>query len=437
MGPCGQYFGNRPITYPTGAVGQCGRRRLGADVDGKSGENYMKSGHFRLNYIVGYGVQWRTACRRRLAATVHHDGKDVTGCDMQCVPGATSQPAGDRKIGPLWMRSIRFAGLARVLHLFRERHAEFKAKDLNIRIINTGAYRTERCTRPSATTLYHCRNTLLQIGALTKADGHYRLAERPEIETILSNTKPNTEKLNWEACNAFADLVLQNADCQAAFFSLFSPRGWLTTAAEFRGRAIPVSWKATLREGGRDRLGVILESEGSGEHGVPPTKRVTTGDNGSQDICSILYGVRYWALDDLRLIDECFSLDRGSTMFPIKAESEEAAAEAIMEEIIKSISDERTWTTLSIQGLIQQFCVGQRRRIVSLYSAIKKIAASAPGKVVLIPTAEGFASNTLSATFPGTRKHELAGYYRDGSGRLISHIRLHVSIARMNYAQSA
>lgn len=335
------------------------------------------------------------------------------------------------------MRSIRFAGLARVLHLFGGRHAEFKAKDLNYRIIETGAYQTERRTQPSTTTLYHCRNTLLQIGALTKADGHYRLAQRPEIETILSNTEPSTEKLNWEACNAFADLVLQNTDCQTAFFSLFSRQGWLRSAADFREGAIPVSWRSTQAQGSRDRLGVILESEGSGEHRSLATKRVTIGGNRSQDICSILYGVRYWARDELRLVDEYFSLGRGSVMFPIRAENTEAATVVVMDRIIKSVAEDRAWTRFSLQDMISRYCVGERYALAALHLAIKKLVASAPGKVVLIPSAESFAANTLSATFPGTRAHELGSYYRDGSGRLISHIRLHVSIARMNYAQSA
>ena len=335
------------------------------------------------------------------------------------------------------MRSIWFAGLARILHLFRENHTGFRAKELNERITLTGAYQIGRGTRPSATTLYHCRNTLLQIGALIKTNGCYRLAKRPEVEQVLSNTKPGTEHLNWEARNAFADLVLQNADCQTAFFSLFSRQGCLSTAADFRDRAVPVSWKATLREGGRDRLWVIFESEGSDEHCSSPAKTKALGKNAGQDFSSVLYGIRYWALKELSLIDEYFSLGRGSVMFPIMLEDKKAAADAIMEGIVKSLAAGRTWTTLSLQELIAIYCVRERHQLAALHLAIKKLVAAAPDKVVLIPSAEPFASNTLSATFPGTREHELRSYYRDRFTRLISHLRLHVSIARMDYAQFA
>ena len=335
------------------------------------------------------------------------------------------------------MRSIRFTGLARILHLFRENHSGFRAKELNERIAITGAYRIGRGTRPSATTLYHCRNTLLQIGALVKVDGYYRLAERPEVEKVLSNSEPGTEDLTWEARDGFADLVLQNADCQAAFFSLFSRQGWLATAADFRDRAVPVSWKAALREGGRDRLGVIFESEGSKDPCCLPARTKAIGKKTGQDFTSVLYGIRYWALDELFLIDEYFSLDRGSVMFPIMLEDKDAAAKAIMEAIVKSLPAGRTWTTLSIQELIAIYCVKERHQVAALRLAIKKIVAAAPDKVVLIPSAESFATNTLSATFPGTRDHELGSYYRDRFNRLISHIRLHVSIARIAYAQFA
>lgn len=356
---------------------------------------------------------------------------------MRCGIEPNSRPAEDRKIGALWMRSIRFAGLARILHLFREGHNGFRAKELNERIALTGVYQIGHGAVPSATTLYHCRNTLLQIGALVKADGRYRIAERPEIETVLSNTEPTTEELNWKARDAFADLVLQNEDCQAAFFSLFGPQGWLCNAVDFRGHAIPVSWKARLGDGSRERLGVILESEGSGERRTLPAQTRAVDHSEGQDICSVLYGVRYWALHELSLIDEYFSLDRGSVMFPIRAVREDSAAVAITGGIIKSLAADKAWTTFSLQELIARHCVGERHQLTALHFAIKNLVASAPGKVVLIPSAESFAANALSATFPGTRDLELRSYYRDSSKRLISHVRLHISIARMDYARSA
>lgn len=124
-------------------------------------------------------------------------------------------------------------------------------------------------------------------------------------------------------------------------------------------------------------------------------------------------------------------------MFPIMLENQKAAAIAIMDGIIKSLAAGGTWTTLSLQDLIAVYCVKERHSVEVLHLAIKEIVAAAPDRVVLIPSAELFASNTLSATFPGARAHELGSYYRDRFNRLISHLRLHNSIARMDYGQFA
>ncbi len=338
-------------------------------------------------------------------------------------------------MGPLWMQSTQFAGLARILHLFRTDGTDLRAKELNERIIRSGIYETRRGATPSATTLYHCRNILFRIGALIRVAGRYRLAERPEVHAVLSNTHPGVSELNWEARDAFADLVLQNDDCQARFFSLFAAQGRLVTAADFRSSAVPVSWRPTLSKGGRYRLGVALESieEAPGQPTLP-TRPMTLEGSRRREISSILYGVRYWALNELRLIDECFDLGRGSVMFSIKAEDEAAAAELIRDEITEALLDGGVWKTFSLQSLVDRHCIKGRRPVGALHLAIKKLAASHPGKVVLIPSAESFATNTLSSTFPATRRHELKSYYRDSSERLISHVRLHSSIARMSYA---
>jgi hypothetical protein len=337
------------------------------------------------------------------------------------------------------MRSIKFAGLARILHLLRSNSAGLRAGELS-RLVESGRiYRTGRGSPASPTTLYHCRNTLLQIGAVVKHGGRYYLADRPEIDAILHHTEPDVETLGWKAKGAFADLVLQNRDCQARFFRLFGTSGELHTSHAFREHAAPVCWAAVSMED--RRLGgaaVTLNSqwEQAGRIDIQGTA-TKAGRFGGQEIASVLYGIRYWAKDELGLVDEYFQRGRGSVMFPVRAEEPDDAALTITNDLIDSLPVDRAWTTLSLQDLIDRFCVEGRHRLVGLHVAIGKLASHAPGKIVLIPSAESFAANTLSATFPGTRAHELGSYYRDGSDRLISHVRLHVSISRNSYAHTA
>jgi len=146
------------------------------------------------------------------------------------------------------------------------------------------------------------------------------------------------------------------------------------------------------------------------------------------EIVSILYGVRYWARNDLRLVDEYFRLDRGAVMFAIQAGDPVQHLSTSHRCIRRQILRKPSWTTLAMQDLIHTCCELPRLPILALRLALDELVLDNGGKVVLIPSAEAFASNTLSATLPGTQAHELGAYYRDRSGRLISHIRFHHSL---------
>ena len=345
----------------------------------------------------------------------------------------------EARLGPFWMRSLKFAGLARILHLLHRNPMGLRAGELSRLVKRDCVYNTSRGSPASPTTLYHCRNTLLQIGAVAKRDGRYYLTDRTEVAAILRYTEPDVEALGWEAKDAFADLVLQNRDCQSCFFRLFGGSGALRASHAFRENAAPVCWNAVPRENrrpGGTAVRLVSEEERGKTIGIQGTA-TRAGRLGGREIASILYGIRYWAKDELGLVDEYFQLGRGTVMFPVRAEELDDASLAIMDDLLDSIPVEQAWTTLSLLDLIPRFCVEARHQVAALHKAITKLASLEPGKVVLIPSAESFAANTLSATFPGTRAHELGSYYRDGSDRLISHVRLHVSLSRNNYAHTA
>lgn len=315
------------------------------------------------------------------------------------------------------MRSVQFLGLARILRLINDHPKGLRAKDLNDSVIAYGVYKTDHGKVPSATTLYHCRSTLVQLGAVTRDRGLYRVKPRPEVTQILT-TDLSSHELNSRARDAFATLVLLNSDCQAGFFKLFCAAPVARDAADFRARAMPVTWTATAR--GRQLFRALLRSESSGE--LAELKS-------NSEIRSILYGVRYWARNELRLIDEYYRLDRGSVMFAVKAESDTEQSLGVLRCIRQQVAADQPWTTIAMQDLLHVCCESGRRAPAALWAALDKIVCDEPGRVVLIPSAETFATNTLSATLPGTQAHELGSYYRDRSGRLISHIRLHCTLA--------
>src|SRR5436190_5954085 len=110
-----------------------------------------------------------------------------------------------------WMRPVSFLGLLRVLHALRELPNGLKAAELNDIIRGRALYQTERGT-PSATTLYHCRNTLLRLRTVHKSDSRYLLNQSTnQVRTLLSQPATGTA-ISAAARSAFAELVLANED---------------------------------------------------------------------------------------------------------------------------------------------------------------------------------------------------------------------------------
>ena len=64
-----------------------------------------------------------------------------------------------------WMRPVSFAGLLRVLKTIGEFSSGVHANALNAEILKRGLYPIRNWI-PSATTLYHARNTLFRLGSV-------------------------------------------------------------------------------------------------------------------------------------------------------------------------------------------------------------------------------------------------------------------------------
>lgn len=337
------------------------------------------------------------------------------------------------KASPFWMRSISFAGLHRILHTLAEYPGGLKPIELNTLIKERKIYITQRGTTPTLTTLYHCRNTLLNIKAVERRAQRLLVnRENPCVRILLTQPSPIDSKLDEASREAFAEMVLQNVECKRFFFDLFMPEETLYSVDKFRTAGSPVTWNRPKASGGpRGPKGqeenfskIILESDKS--------NRSLTISSPSE-LNSILYGLRYWARDELQLIDEFFTENRGSVMYPILTQNVRTAAEDIAGEVISMCSTENEWTTLSIQQLLIICGEQQRHPISHVYAALRWLSEKYFGHVVLIPTSRSFA--TLTAGFNERRQElELRGYFRDSLGRYISHIRLHKTLRKLHHA---
>lgn len=322
----------------------------------------------------------------------------------------------------LWMRAVSFAGLHRILNAVGSVPNGLRAKDINNLVLEQRIVLTHRVPRPKPTTLYHYRNTLLRLRALERRGQRlYANVSNSDVRALLRQPAPASDEkaLADAARQHFAALVLSNSHCNALFFDLFvPPEKNAGSVSDFREHGDSVSWRRQMPTGDAE---IVFENERTGR----------TIRHQSQSVPAILYGLRYWARDELNLIDEySHRSDHTATMFPIHnppsspREHASAVQRAVHFLLCKRTSDE--WTLFSVSGLIGDYCQIYRQPRVVLFDAIEWLNREWPDHTFLIPTSLGLA--TLTATSPQQRDFILRRYYKIPHGPYISHIRLHKDI---------
>ncbi len=322
-----------------------------------------------------------------------------------------------------WMRTVSFAGLHRILKAVADFPTGLKASEINNLVLKNKISLTRRNSPPSPTTLYHYRNTLLHLRALKRDGRMLRINyDDPDVCKLLHQPAPanGDQSLCDAAKDPFAALVLKNEQCRSLFFDLFMPLDISSgTVSNFRQKGVPVKW---TRHHSSHAGEVVFENNTTGY-----TARCVS----PVSVTAILYGLRYWARDELGLIDEYCQQAGGDTiMFPLShpepfsTEIDSPVLRTV--HLLLSLRTSREWTLFSISDLIARCCVEQRQPISVLFRAIDWILKKWPNHILLIPTSRALA--TLTATSPQRENLELRRYYRTSNGPYISHIRIHQEI---------
>ena len=323
-----------------------------------------------------------------------------------------------------WMRAISFAGLHRILNAIAAFPNGLKASEINKLVRDNNLLLTRRTSTPALTTLYHYRNTLLRLRALKRDGRMLRINDAdPDVFQLLCQPAPAKEDqlLSDSVRDRFAALVLKNEQCRSLFFDLFMPSDVSSdTVASFRRNGFPVKW---TRERSPKNKEVVFQNNTTGR-----TARCTS----PVSVAAILYGVRYWARDELGLIDEyCRQADGDVIMFPVSRPELSAAGSdrRILRTVhfLLSLRDSKEWTLFSISDLITRCCEARRQPITVLFGAIDWLCQEWPHHTVLIPTSRALATLTAPSTQRETL--ELRRYYRASNGPYISHLRVHKDIA--------
>ena len=328
------------------------------------------------------------------------------------------------KHSPYWMRTVSFVGLHRVLKMIADYPNGLRAAEINKLIRENGIPLTRRSTSPAPTTLYHYRNTLLRLNALRR-DGQrlYVNEDDPDVYALLCQPAPaNGDRLLSNVVrNLFASLVLKNQLCRTLFFDLFMPLNIkLDSVSSFQRNAVSVKW--TRDSSGKSKA-VVFQNSSTGR-----TIRYASPTS----VAAILYGIRYWARDELKLIDEyCQKADGGSaTMFPLSCLEPfaEGPDTPVMETVrfLLSLRKPGEWTLFSILDLIIHCCEMRRQPISVLSGAIDWLLREWPHHTILIPTSRALA--TLTAVSAQRENLELRSYYKIPNGPYVSHVRIHKDV---------
>ena len=321
------------------------------------------------------------------------------------------------------MRAVSFAGLHRLLTAVAAVSAGLRARDINALVLDGHVKLTPHRPQPKPTTLYHYRNTLVRLGALVRDGLRLRAnLDDPEVAALLAEPTPAHADyiVSHAAREGFAALVLKNEDCRALFFDIFSPaRGPNRTVSDFRRQGAPVSW---MRRPPPAAPAIVFRNDATGRETAHASRAA---------VPAVLYGLRYWARDELELIDEYSerTLDR-TTLFPIAApaagpaDREAAVLHAV--EFLLSLRARHAgqeWTMLSVSDLIVEYCRNRRQPRSVLFGAFDWLHRRWPGHTVLVPTPLSLA--TIAARSTQQQELALRRYYKPANGPYVSHIRFH------------
>ena len=272
--------------------------------------------------------------------------------------------------------------------------------------------RTQRGRVPARTTIYHYRNTLLHLGILISDQRRYALnPDNPAVSGLLAALSPGSPGLSTDERQIFARLVVANSDCRRCFFDLFLPHCTRYGLDNLLRSGQRVAWESD-RHSDKRRVRVYNVDVGS------PERWLTTED----EIQAVVYGVRYWARNELMIIDELFLENLGGVMYPIQAD-DESLVPRIAEALFEMVDCDRAWTTLSVRDLAYTWGPQYHIPVARVFATLKAIYGAYSEYVVLIPTAEAFA--TLTASSPAGQLYQLRSYLQDEQGRYVSHLRVH------------
>jgi hypothetical protein len=353
------------------------------------------------------------------------------------LPIAFSAAAPDRIRSPdfdYWMRSISLRVLHRIVRVAAAMARPLSAADLNALVLETGQVKPARGRfTPGPTTLYHYRRAAEKLGLLRRDGRRFTVNRGDSLVLALAETDSFDDAT---VRDALSQIVIRCPEPRRFFFDLFMPRDGGYDAIDFMLDASPVMWQ-TFRT--RQMLPASISdghaTNGPRGHSVGSKLMATlinpdTGASVNLDspvrVSSLLYGVRYWAKDELRIIDEYTREGKGVAMFSVINQAEAAATKA-RHGLVGLLSPDREWSEFSVDDLVEKLCIPLHVSKRNLFGVIADIKRNAPGSVVTISVPPNLITMVTKTHSQGDLR--LQDYMKNGS-EYVGGVRLHADARR-------
>lgn len=311
----------------------------------------------------------------------------------------------------LWMWPVRFVPMTHLLHAIRDAGGSVTAAEMDQLLSGIGTPLTGTGRPPGRTVLFHYRNVMLHLGCIRREGRQYRVnAEDHDVAALLA--APPSDGLHPVARDGWANLVLRNEDCQTHFFVAFAKQTPLYNITQFRREAERVYWSV----------------EGSVQSGIfhvqGPTHSVEVA--GEYRIRPLIYALRYWARDELQMTDELATPGSRVAVYAIAAPEDQPSMQDLTRSLSAMVDASQEWTTVSIRAAVESCGVALGASARRTLEAVDALVRANTDRIMLQATSRAMA--TYAAVSNKREDLVLRTYYRDGAGRLISHLLMHRSV---------
>lgn len=308
-----------------------------------------------------------------------------------------------------WMRYVHFDKVKDILLLVAENNGALRAGELERLAIDKGVL-VKRDGSPLAhSPRYHYRKVMEHLELVLNLKGYYFVVQASGVKRLLSLVEFR-KPLSEEAKEVVADIVVSNKDCREYFFDAFMPEDTYDLPELRKGG----DW-IIVRTMGKE--GVTLEN--------PRTNNVVHLETPKQ-LHAIFWGVRLWALD-LAITDEIFmSYKEGRIIYPIiknvrKSEIIKRTAELIAQQHFNG-----DWITVHVPNLIRKVALTLKVPVREIKYVLWDVERQFPQSVILVPSSSSFID--IKTPFEKQDRVLFKGYLKDGEGRYISHLKIHVDL---------